>query len=103
MKEISEIKILVATHKKANIPKEENYIPIHVGREGKEELGYLGDNTGTHISMKNANFCELTGLYWYLKNKVKENSLDFVGLNHYRRYFMKDEQWLNGSAIIRID
>ena len=33
-----DIKILVATHKKYDMPSEDIYLPIHVGREGKEDL-----------------------------------------------------------------
>lgn len=46
------IKILVATHKKYWMPEDSVYMPIHVGREGKEDLGYIGDNTGDNISLK---------------------------------------------------
>ena len=77
------IKILVATHKKYWMPSDDVYLPIHVGREGKEYLGYIGDNTGKNISGKNANYCELTGLYWAWKNL----ECDYIGLCHYRRYF----------------
>ena len=75
--------ILVATHKKYQMPEESIYLPLHVGREGKEDLGYLGDNTGDNISIKNPNYCELTGLYWAWKNL----NCEYIGLCHYRRYF----------------
>lgn len=75
--------IYIATHKKFNVPNEPGYIPIQVGTEGKTKLGYLVDNTGDNISVKNANYCELTGLYWIWKN----TSDDYKGLVHYRRYF----------------
>lgn len=78
-----DIKILVATHKKYWMPNDDVYLPLHVGREGKEDLGYIGDNTGDNISVKNANYCELTGLYWAWKNL----KCDYIGLCHYRRYF----------------
>ena len=65
------------------MPKDDIYFPIHVGREGKADLGYIGDNTGDNISAKNANYCELTGLYWAWKNL----KCDYIGLCHYRRYF----------------
>jgi hypothetical protein len=77
------IKILVAAHKKYWMPKDACYLPLHVGKEGKADLGYLGDNTGDNISGKNANYCELTGIYWAWKNL----KADYVGLCHYRRYF----------------
>ena len=35
------------------MPSDEVYMPIHVGREGKDNLGYVGDNTGENISIKN--------------------------------------------------
>ncbi|HFI0148941.1 TPA: DUF4422 domain-containing protein [Streptococcus suis] len=78
------IKLIVATHKQATMPKDENlYIPIHVGREGKDDLGYIGDNTGDNISSQNAFYSELSGLYWAWKNL----ECDYLGLVHYRRYF----------------
>lgn len=81
-----DIKILVAAHKKYWMPNDDVYLPIHVGREGKTDLGYIGDNTGDNISAKNANYCELTGLYWAWKNLKN----DYIGLCHYRRYFARE-------------
>lgn len=78
-----EIKVLVAAHKKYFMPKCKCYIPIHVGKKGKESIGYVGDDTGINISEKNPYFCELTGLYWGIKNL----QCDYIGLVHYRRYF----------------
>ena len=77
------IKIIVATHKKYQMPDDDIYFPLHVGREGKEDLGLQGDNTNDNISLKNPFFCELTGVYWAWKNL----DADYVGLVHYRRYF----------------
>lgn len=77
------IKIIIATHKKYTMPEDAIYLPLHVGKEGKEDLGYTGDNTGDHISQRNASFCELTGLYWGWKNL----ECDYMGLAHYRRHF----------------
>lgn len=77
--------IYIAAHKKFDVPQLENYVPLQVGAEGKESLGYLQDNTGNNISNKNPNFCELTGLYWIWKNTDD----DYKGLVHYRRYFGK--------------
>lgn len=58
------------------MPKDEMYLPLHVGAEGKFDasgkpldLGYTKDNTGENISEKNSYFCELTGLYWAWKNR----------------------------------
>ena len=77
------IKILVATHKNYWMPKDDVYLPIHVGKEGKQDLGYVGDNTGDNISIKNPNYCELTAIYWAWKNL----NAKYIGLVHYRRYF----------------
>ena len=66
------------------MPQDDMYLPIHVGAEGKTlDLGYQKDNVGENISKKNANYCELTGLYWVWKNL----DADFIGLAHYRRHF----------------
>lgn len=61
---IMDIKILVATHKKAHMPLDEMYLPIRVGNVlAKDDIGYKGDDTGENISEKNPYFCELTALY----------------------------------------
>ena len=64
--------IYIAAHKEFDIPKLEGYIPLQVGAEGKADLGYLKDNTGDEISLKNPNFCELTGLYWIWKMQKRK-------------------------------
>ena len=94
----NDIKILVATHKPYWLPREDVYLPIHAGREGKADLGYMGDNTGDNISARNANYCELTAMYWAWKNL----KCDYLGLCHYRRYFAHwnrgmrvDSRWIN--------
>ena len=79
-----DIKIIVATHKQYKMPQDAIYLPLHVGAEGKKNLGYIGDNTGDNISNRNPFWCELTGLYWAWKNL----SCDYLGLVHYRRHFM---------------
>ena len=77
------IKIMVAAHKPYWMPQDDVYMPIHVGCEGKESIGFTGDNTGDNISTKNPHYCELTALYWAWKNL----QADYTGLVHYRRYF----------------
>ena len=77
------IKIIVATHQKYQMPKDSMYLPMHVGAEGNDNIGYKKDNTGENISLKNPYFSELTGLYWAWKNLDAE----YIGLTHYRRHF----------------
>ena len=80
------IKLYVATHKKATFPKYSIYTPIRVGAAlNDDDFGYVRDDTGDNISKKNKEFCELTATYWILKN----DKSDIVGLTHYRRYFFK--------------
>lgn len=86
------IKIIVAAHKKYKMPDGTIYLPLHVGAEGKEPIGYNKDNEGENISALNPYFCELTGLYWAWKNL----QFDYIGLAHYRRHFSfkrKGDKW----------
>jgi hypothetical protein len=90
---MADIKIIIATHKTYQMPKDSMYLPLQVGAEGKADLGYVKDNSGDNISEKNANYCELTGLYWAWKNL----DADYIGLSHYRRHFClkssKGDKW----------
>lgn len=81
-----DVKIIVATHKKYQMPKEKMYLPVHVGSKNKESIGYQRDDEGDNISEKNPYYCELTGLYWAWKNL----KADYLGLSHYRRYFAEN-------------
>lgn len=77
------IQVIIATHKKYIMPNDKMYLPIHVGKKEKDDIGFIGDNTGDNISLKNPYYCELTGLYWAWKNL----DADYIGLAHYRRHF----------------
>ena len=46
------IKIIVATHKKYQMPEDQMYFPVQVGAEGKTKIEeYTQDNTGNNISL----------------------------------------------------
>ena len=84
---MKDIKVIVAAHKKYQMPKDTMYIPVQVGAEGKNIIEeYKQDSEGENISNKNPYYCELTGLYWAWKNL----EADYIGLVHYRRYFTKN-------------
>lgn len=81
------VTIFTMTHKKFDEPKDQIYIPLHVGRAGAGDLGYLGDHTGDNISALNCYYSELTGIYWIWKNI---RTKDYVGVCHYRRYLVDE-------------
>lgn len=70
------------------------------------------DNTGDNISCKNANYCELTALYWFWKNKLflsqaegrnHESEEEYFGLFQYRRILDITEEDLFRMAENDID
>lgn len=88
------IKIMIAAHKQCDMPNDDLYLPIHVGKalNPNKDFGYQGDNTGENISKKNPYYCELTAIYWGWKNL----KIDYIGLAHYRRHFClkrKGKDW----------
>ena len=85
------VKIYTMTHKKFQEPEDAIYVPLHVGRAGAADLGYLGDDTGDSISRWNNYYGELTGVYWVWKN---EEDADIIGVCHYRRFFLNGQRKL---------
>lgn len=79
------VKIFAITHKSFNPPKSKLYIPLHAGRAQSKDLGFIGDNTGDNISIKNKYYGGLTGLYWIWKNF---NDTEYVGICSYRKFFI---------------
>lgn len=85
-------KIYIVTHKKFQVPNNSIYEPIQVGKKRTNiDLKIASDDTGDNIADKNANYCELTALYWIWKNIKK---VKVIGICHYRRYFTK-LKWSN--------
>lgn len=82
------LQIYVMTHVAFEVPPDPIYHPMQVGRALKDDLGYMGDDTGDNISAKNPYYSELTGLYWLWKNV---RSTEYIGLCHYRRYFLNED------------
>lgn len=90
------VSIYTMTHVPFKAPEDPLYIPLQVGRALHEDLGYQGDDTGDNISVQNPYYSELTGLYWIWKNV---DDADYLGLCHYRRYFLND----NGALMTEDD
>ena len=81
------IKLYIATHKEFTCPQDELYEPLWLGKTENNQWGYQEDKTAPEISELNPLINECTGLYW-MWTHAKE---DYLGLVHYRRYFLKDE------------
>ena len=89
------LKIVVAAHKSYRMPEDGCYLPLQVGAAGKPDIGFQRDDEGENISARNANWCELTGLYWAWKNL----RADAIGLVHYRRHFKGRDGIATGTEI----
>ena len=81
---ISDISVYVVMHKAYPVKTEYPYIPFCVG--GYFRPGYLSEKDGDNISHLNSKINECTAMYWIWKN----TSSEYVGLNHYRRYFFRN-------------
>ena len=102
------ITLFTITHKQFTPPTDSMYLPLHVGRANGQDLGFIGDDTGEHISEKNPFYCELTGMYWIWKNYRPNSSFlqtvspkinhpllteetHYIGICHYRRYLINEK------------
>lgn len=94
--EIKRTNVVIATHKPYWMPADSVYLPLQVGAAGRPSLGFSRDDEGENISRRNANWCELTGLYWAWRNL----KADAVGLVHYRRYFKGRNGVASGAEIV---
>ena len=90
----AKIKIMICCHKPCELPKDDIFLPIQVGAAISDiDLGMQRDDQVNgeacdNISAKNKSYCELTAMYWAWKNiKKLYPDLEYIGLNHYRRYF----------------
>lgn len=77
--------IYVVAHRKYNFQCDGLYRPLCVG--GFQKKGCLNERKGENISYLNAKINECTALYWIWKNTDTE----YIGMNHYRRYFYNSE------------
>lgn len=105
------IKILVVYHKKDKLYKSSILTPIHAGRALAREISKdgrisqkdydwllkntIGDDTGDNISYLNRELNEVTAIYWAWKNYDKLGNPDYIGLNHYRRFYYVNYGKLN--------
>ena len=99
---MEKLKIFVCAHK--SDPSTRNTLPFVPIQGGKElhkdiDLGYICDNTGDNISNKNNKYSEWSVIYWIWKN-VKD--VEYIGLNHYRRYFGIDINESNIDKLCKI-
>lgn len=67
--------------------------------ERRLKEGGIIDSVGENISLKNKQYCELTGLYWIWKHAREE----ILGLVHYRRHFLLPEDWVRRMQAYDID
>lgn len=76
--------LAVASHMPYWIPRDGLYLPVQAGSAMSEPIeGFVADDSGENISLRNPNYSELTVLYWIWKNL----DAPAAGLVHYRRHF----------------
>ncbi len=88
------LKLFIVTHKQVNEVPNDRVI-IGVGPNASAIKVQYNDSVGDNISEKNSTYCELTALYWIWKNQVCE----FIGLEHYRRFFYNNKNFFNARPL----
>ena len=87
------VKILLAYHKNTAVINNDVFLPVGVGDNKEKNNDILfRDDEGENIADKNRTYNELTAVYFAWKNYDKIGDPDYVGLNHYRRFFIFDDK-----------
>jgi hypothetical protein len=95
---MKQMAIYVVSHKKIDDKFPEGYRTIIVDANVNKVTGDCYDNIGDNISSKNGSYCELTALYWLWKNSKD----DYIGIDHYRRFFMNGDNLLSAGKAAEI-
>lgn len=76
-----------------NLVEQPYEISIQVGTALTETVMFdVRDSVGEdNISLKNKQYCELTGIYWAWKNDTS----DYIGFSHYRRRFVLSDNQID--------
>lgn len=112
-------KILLVTHKPFKIPSGNAFVPILAGADvaltnnkdgkiSKNDLEWLQtfcifDNSGENISSKNRLYSECSALYWAWKNFEQIGNPEYIGLMHYRRHFIFNEDYYLNSKQSKLE
>lgn len=97
IKDAKDIALYVVMHKDYNVKCNKPYIPLSVG--GYSNPKYVSEKNGDNISYLNEKLNECTAMYWIWKNSHSE----YVGLNHYRRYFYRNSFFSIDNIVERQD
>ena len=81
----AKLELICAQHQPFPLHRSPSVLNVQCGSALTDlDLGLPRDDEGTNISALNPHFSELTGVYWYVKNRpLAEN----IGICHYRRFF----------------
>ncbi len=82
----TDVTMYVITHVNFMVPEQEFFSPLWVGDDHSRWIEAYVEN-GDNIRRLNGKINECTGIYWIWKN----TSTKYVGINHYRRYFLDDK------------
>lgn len=85
-------KIFVIYHTPSEVISNSVYTPIAVGKN-KDQFPstFLRDDVGENIAEKNAQYNEMTAIYWVFQHLNEFKDTDLIGFSHYRRLFCFSE------------
>lgn len=88
-------KLMCVYHNSSVAPiSDDVFVPLRAGELCQGEIlpdGAFWDGDGENISAENAAFNEMSVVYWAWKNYDKLGDPTFIGLTHYRRFFVFEE------------
>ena len=84
----SNVKVYVITHVPCDFLQSDIFVPVATNKSLGNQLNIMSSDQGENLGNLNYLLAEFSTFYWVWKN---DKTSRFIGFNHFRRYFLLNE------------